>query len=51
MRIADCKNKWNTKCAHIEDLSDDDGAWYCGNENVYGMDPSDFAAAFIRCLL
>ncbi len=47
MRNIDCKNKWNTKCAHIEDLSDNDGAWYCGDENIYGMDPSDFDAAFI----
>ena len=47
MKNIDCKNKFGSKCAQIEGLSDDDGAWYCGDENVYGMDPSDFDAAFI----
>ncbi len=47
MTNADCKNKWNTKCAHIEDLPDNVGAWYCGNENVYGIDPSAFETAII----
>ena len=47
MTNADCKNKWNTKCAHIDDLSDNEGAWYCGNDDVSGMDPSAFDSAFI----
>ncbi len=48
MTNADCKNKWGTKCAQIEHMPDNTGAWYCGNENVSNYDPSDFDAAFIH---
>ena len=47
MTNADCENKWNTKCAQIGHLPDNVGAWYCGNDDVSGYDPSDFETAYI----
>jgi len=43
-----CKKQWGSECAFIEDLSDDEGAWYCGSENVWNNDPSEFDNAFIK---